>query len=198
MTHYIYFPCFIGHYYYTEWCRSCQHGDIALMTSPHYVTRQPACLSFWYNMRGHPNDMGPIYLYSFDNYMNEKVWIVFINLFISLMCILHGLWHCDISKFLTFPIQWSLSYEYFSQETHYYYLSFYQVLWTRENPNAHDLQGLWSQVKVNIPAGSYRFIFGSMMRDETEQGDKAIDDIVISEGECSDTPGMLSHVCYRI
>lgn len=67
--------CVTGHYYYTEWCQSCVHGDIARMTSPWYVARQPSCLSFYYHMKGHPTDMGPIYVLSVDPIGVEKVHI---------------------------------------------------------------------------------------------------------------------------
>lgn len=43
---------------------------------------------------------------------------------------------------------------------------------------------------MNVAAGSYRFIFGSILRDESEQSDKAVDDILVEPGVCSDLPGM--------
>lgn len=67
------------------------------------------------------------------------------------------------------------------------------MLWTRENPDAEDRTGVWRQVKVNVKAGSYRFIFSSFFNNGSELGDKAIDDILVQPGVCADLPGRLEY-----
>lgn len=63
------------------------------------------------------------------------------------------------------------------------------MLWTRENPDALDRKGEWRRVNINVEPGSYIFIFGSFFNDGAELGDKAIDDILIEDGECTALPG---------
>ena len=79
-----------------------------------------------------------------------------------------------------------------------YHTTLIQVLWTRETPDSTDQTGVWRQVKVNIPTGSYKFIFASFLNDESDRGDKAIDDVEISEGSCSDLPGLYIVMTYLL
>lgn len=64
-----------------------------------------------------------------------------------------------------------------------------QVLWTREIPDTGDQTGRWRQVKVDVAPGSYKFSFASFYRSESDLADKAIDDILIEEGDCGSLPG---------
>lgn len=62
-----------GHYYYSDWCPSCPHGEEATLVSPWYVGREDSCLTFYYSMKGHPTEMGSLYVYSISNLGEEKV-----------------------------------------------------------------------------------------------------------------------------
>ncbi|XP_067928262.1 MAM and LDL-receptor class A domain-containing protein 1-like [Watersipora subatra] len=62
------------------------------------------------------------------------------------------------------------------------------LLWTRENPDSVDRTGEWRQVLLDIEPGSYQFFFASFLNDESELGDKAIDDILVEEGTCTGLP----------
>lgn len=52
-----------------------------------------------------------------------------------------------------------------------------------------DRTGEWRQILLDIEPGSYQFFFASFLNDESELGDKAIDDILVEEGTCTGLPG---------